>query len=167
MLGIQLPITKEWNINIGKHNRILVDADACPNAIKEILFRAAERVKIETLLVANQYIAIPRSKYIKFTLVGAGFDVADKYIIDIAIPGDLVITADIPLADGAITKGAYALNPRGELYDQNNIKQKLSIRNFMDEVRSSGQVTGGPAPMNKRDNQEFANALDKILQSIR
>ena len=146
-----------------KTNRILVDADACPNAIKEILFRAAERLKIQMLLVANQPIAIPRSKYIKFTQVGSGFNVADQYIIDVAEPGDLVITADIPLADGAIQKGAYALNPRGELYDQNNIKQKLSIRNFMDEVRSSGQVTGGPAPMNNRDNLQFANSLDSFL----
>jgi len=146
-----------------KTKRILVDADACPNAIKEILFRAAERLKIPMLLVANQPINIPKSKVISFKQVGAGFNVADQYIIDLCEFGDLVITADIPLADGAIQNGACALNPRGELYTQNNIKQKLSIRNFMEEVRSTGQITGGPAPMTKLDNQVFANALDKFL----
>jgi uncharacterized protein YaiI (UPF0178 family) len=143
--------------------QILVDADACPNAIKEILFRAAERLQIPMLLVANQPIAIPRSKFIKFQQVGSGFNVADQYIIDMVVPGDLVISADIPLADGAIEKGAYVINPRGEIYDKNNIKQKLSIRNFMDEVRSSGQITGGPAPMSNRDNMQFANSLDSFL----
>jgi uncharacterized protein YaiI (UPF0178 family) len=150
-------------MNIAKPNRILVDADACPNTIKDIIFRVAERLKIQVLLVANQPIAFPRSKFITMTQVGAGFNVADQHIVDIAIPGDLVITADIPLADWAITKGAYALNPRGEFYDKNNIKQKLSIRNFMDEVRSTGQITGGPAPLNNRDNQQFANSLDRFL----
>ena len=146
-----------------KCKQILVDADACPNVIKEILFRAAQRLKIPMLLVANQYIKIPPSNFIKFALVGAGFDVADKYIIELAAVGDLVITADIPLADFVIQKGAYALNPRGELYDATNIKEVLSIRNFMAEVRSSGQITGGPAPLNNRDNQNFANALDSFL----
>ena len=143
--------------------KILVDADACPNAIKEIVFRAAERLQINTILVANQPINIPRSRFIKFKQVGSGFNVADHHIIDFAQKGDLVITADIPLADGAIQKGAFALNPRGELYDNDNIKTKLSIRNFMDEVRSSGQITGGPAPLHKRDIQAFANSLDNFL----
>lgn len=146
-----------------KCNKILVDADACPKVIKEILFRTANRVKIPIFLVANQPIEIPRSTYIKFVLVGAGFDVADKRIVELAESGDLVITADIPLADGAIQKQAFALNPRGEFYDANNIKEKLSIRNFMSDVRGSGQNTGGPAPLNNRDNQKFANALDNFL----
>lgn len=150
-----------------KCNTILVDADACPKVIKDILFRAVARVKIPMILVANQPIAIPRSNLIKFVQVGSGLDVADKYIIDIAQPGDLVITADIPLADGAVHKGAIALNPRGELYDKNNIKEKLSIRNFMTEVRSTGEITGGPAPLNNRDNQKFANALDSFLTKHR
>lgn len=150
-----------------KCNTILVDADACPKVIKDILFRAVARVKIPMILVANQPIAIPRSNLIKFVQVGSGLDVADKYIIDIAQPGDLVITADIPLADGAVHKGAIALNPRGELYDKNNIKEKLSIRNFMTEVRSTGEITGGPAPLNNRDNQKFANALDSFLAKHR
>lgn len=142
---------------------IIIDADACPNTIKEILYRAVVRVKVNLLLVANRPLNIPKSIYIKSKLVGAGFDVADQYIIDIASPGDLIITADIPLADKVITKGAFALNPRGEFYDQNNIKAKLSIRNFMDEVRGTGQMTTGPAPLTNKDNKTFANALDKFL----
>lgn len=148
-----------------KCKRILVDADACPNIIKEILYRAVARVKIPMILVANQPVTIPRSRLIKSVQVGAGFNVADQYIIDMAEPGDLIITADIPLADGVVQKGAHALNPRGELYDANNIKEKLSIRNLMEVIRSTGQVTGGPAPLNNKDNQKFANALDKFLAS--
>lgn len=148
---------------MSKCNTILVDADACPNTIKEVLYRAVARLKISMILVANRPLVIPRSNYIKSVVVGAGFNVADQYIIDIAKPGDLVITADIPLADGAIKKGAFALNPRGELYDQNNIKEKLSTRNLMDEIRSTGQLTGGPAPLTNKDNQKFANALDSFL----
>src|SRR5690349_10696453 len=115
------------------------------------------------ILVANKHIAIPKSNHIKSVVVDSGFDVADKYIIDIAAPGDLIITADIPLAAAVIKKGAYALNPRGELYTQNNIKEKLSIRNLMDEIRGTGQLTGGPAPLTIKDNQKFANALDSFL----
>ncbi len=103
--------------------------------------------------------------YIKTKTVGAGIDVADQYIVEIVAPGDLVITADIPLADKVIKNGALALNPRGELYDQNNIKEKLSIRNLMDEIRGTGQLTGGPAPLTTKDNQKFANALDRFLQA--
>lgn len=150
-----------------KCNKILVDADACPKVIKEILFRTANRVQIPIFLVANQPIEIPRSTYIKFILVGSGFDVADKKIVELAEAGDLVVTADIPLADGAIQKLAFALNPRGEFYDANNIKEKLSIRNFMSDVRGSGQNTGGPPPLNNRDNQKFANALDNFLAKHR
>src|SRR5581483_3205421 len=107
------------------------------------------------ILVANQPITIPKSNLIKSVIVGAGFDVADKYIIDIASPGDLIITADIPLAAEIVKKGAFALNPRGELYTQNNIKEKLSIRNLMDEIRGTGQLTGGPPPLSNKDNQKF------------
>lgn len=115
------------------------------------------------ILVANKPLAIPKSNHIKFVLVGAGFDVADRYIIDTASPGDLIITADIPLASSVIQLGAFALNPRGEFYTQDNIKEKLSIRNLMDEIRGTGQLTGGPAPLSNRDNQKFANALDSFL----
>lgn len=114
-------------------------------------------------LVANHSVAIPRSIFIKFVLVGQGFDVADQHIVSLVNPGDLVITADIPLAAGAIEKGAFALNPRGEFYTEDNMRQKLSIRNFMEELRGTGQITGGPAPLNKKDNIKFANALDQFL----
>jgi uncharacterized protein YaiI (UPF0178 family) len=143
--------------------QIWVDADACPNVIKEILFRAAVRTKTHMTLVANQLIRTPPSPFIKNKIVGAGFDVADNEIVKLLEAGDLVITADIPLADAVIDKGGIALNPRGELYSKDNIKQRLSIRNFNEAVRSSGVMTGGPATFNKRDLQLFANSLDKFL----
>lgn len=143
--------------------KIYVDADACPVVIKEILFRAAERTKIITTLVANQYITTPRSPYIKFIQVGHGFDVADNEIVKRVEKDDLVITADIPLASDVIEKGGHALNPRGELYTVDNIKARLTMRDFMDTLRSSGVDTGGPPPLNQNDRQKFANALDKFL----
>ena len=142
---------------------IWVDADACPNVIKDILFRAAERKKCPLTLVANQYIRTPPSRYIKAVQVPAGFDVADNHIAQQVQPDDLVITADIPLASDVIDKNALALNPRGELYTRENIKQRLTMRNFMDELRSSGVNTGGPATLNQQDRQAFANQLDKLL----
>lgn len=141
-----------------------VDADACPGVIKEILFRAAERANVLTTLVANQSMRIPQSQFIRFTQVASGFDVADKHIVNVVAPGDLVITADIPLAAAVIDKGAHALNPRGELYTRDNIKERLSMRNFMDELRGSGVATGGPAALSSRDREAFANALDKFLR---
>lgn len=144
--------------------KIWVDADACPGVIKEILFRAAERAKVQMTLVANQPIRIPPSSFIRFMQVAAGFDVADKRIIEQLEPNDLVITADIPLAAAAIEKGAHALNPRGELYTTDNIRERLSMRNFMDELRGSGVATGGPAALNARDREMFANSLDRFLQ---
>jgi uncharacterized protein YaiI (UPF0178 family) len=144
--------------------KIWVDADACPGVIKEILFRAAERAQVHMTLVANQPIRIPHSTFIRFMQVGAGFDVADKRIIEQLEPNDLVITADIPLAAAAIAKGAHALNPRGELYTTDNIRERLSMRNFMDELRGSGVATGGPAALNARDRETFANSLDRFLQ---
>lgn len=141
-----------------------VDADACPNVIKEIIFRAANRTKTLTTLVSNQPLSIPPSLYIKNRVVHAGFDVADNKIVEMMQPGDLVITADIPLADAVIEKGGSALNPRGELYSENNIKQHLAVRNFADSLRSSGVVTGGPPKLGKKDLQAFANSLDKFLR---
>lgn len=143
---------------------IWVDADACPGVIKEILFRAAERANVLTTLVANQSVRIPQSQFIRFTQVVNGFDVADKHIVSVVAPSDLVITADIPLAAAVIEKGAHALNPRGELYTRDNIRERLSMRNFMDELRGSGVATGGPAALNARDREAFANALDKFLR---
>ena len=142
---------------------IWVDADACPNVIKDILFRAAERTQTRITLVANQHIQKPSSKLIKAVKVGQGFDVADNYIVQEVTESDLVITADIPLAAEVIEKGAHALNPRGELYDRDNIKQRLSMRNFMEEMRSTGENLGGPPPLNQSDRQKFANALDQLL----
>jgi len=143
--------------------QIWVDADACPKVIKEILYRAAIRRKTLMILVANQPLYTPSSPFIKKRLVGAGFDVADQEIIQHAEAGDLVITADIPLADAVIHKGCIALDPRGELYTPNNIKQRLSMRNFNAELRGAGILTGGPPTLNKKDSHTFANALDKFL----
>ncbi len=143
--------------------QIWVDADACPKVIKEILFRAADRTKTPVILVANQPLQAPRSRYIRSIRVGAGFDVADNHIVQQAQAGDLVITADIPLAAEAIGKGCLALNPRGELYTEDNIRQRLSMRDFMDTLRSSGVDTGGPASFSQADRQAFANQLDRLL----
>jgi uncharacterized protein YaiI (UPF0178 family) len=143
--------------------RIWVDADACPNVIKDILFRAAERVQVPLTLVANQPIRTPSSAYIRSVQVAGGFDVADDHIAQQVEPGDLVVTADIPLAAAVVEKGAQALDPRGELYTQANVRQRLTLRNFMDELRSSGVDTGGPASLSQRDRQAFANQLDRLL----
>ena len=143
--------------------KIWVDADACPVVIKEILFRAAERTGVQLTLVANQPVRIPPSRHIKFIQVTAGFDVADDEIVKRLGTGDLVITADIPLAAEAIEKGASALDPRGELYSIDNIRARLNMRDFMDTLRSSGIDTGGPPALGQADRQSFANQLDRIL----
>lgn len=142
---------------------IWVDADACPKVVKDILFRAAERVQLALTLVANQPLSTPPSRLITTVQVPQGFDVADNYIVLHLQAGDLVVTADIPLAAEVIEKGALALNPRGELYTRNNVRQRLAMRNMMEELRSNGQITGGPPPLNQRDRQTFANALDRLL----
>lgn len=142
---------------------IWVDADACPAVIKDILFRAAERTLIPTTLLANHYLRTPPSKVIDFIQVSSGFDVADDEIVKRASVGDLVITADIPLAAEVVEKGCLALNPRGELYTESNIKQRLNMRDFMDNLRSSGIQTGGAPPISQADRQAFANNLDKLL----
>ena len=146
--------------------RIWVDADACPNAVKDILFRAAERARIPLTLVANQAIRTPPSQYIKALQVEAGFDVADDKIVELTQPGDLVITADIPLAAGVLDKGGHALDPRGEIFTDDNIKERLAMRKFMDELRSSGVDTGGPSTFSNADRQSFANKLDRFLAGI-
>ena len=143
--------------------KIWVDADACPVVIKDILFRAADRTGLQLTLVANRPVRIPSSPTIKFLQVSSGFNVADNEIVNRLTTGDLVITSDIPLAAEAIEKGGRALNPRGELYTPENIKERLNIRDFMESLRSSGIDTGGPAALNKKDTQSFANALDQLL----
>ncbi|WJW76313.1 YaiI/YqxD family protein [Thiohalobacter sp. IOR34] len=142
---------------------IWVDADACPRVIKEILFRAAQRVGVPLTLVANQPLQVPRSPHIRTVRVAAGFDVADAHIVQQATAGELVITADIPLAAEVIARGCLALNPRGELYNEDNIRQRLNMRDFMDSLRSSGVDTGGPAAFGQADRQAFANQLDRLL----
>ncbi len=146
--------------------QIWVDADACPNVVKNILYRAAERASVIMTLVANQPLQTPRSKYIRTMRVRSGFDVADSQILRAAKAGDLVITADIPLAANVIEKGCHALNPRGELYTSDNIGQRLAMRNFMEELRGSGVDTGGPSAFSQGDRQAFANQLDRFLAGL-
>lgn len=143
--------------------KIWVDADACPKVIKEILFRAAERTAVPLVLVANQPLQVPKSPHVRSVQVGAGFDVADNYIVQHAEAGELVITADIPLAAEVVAKDCLALNPRGELYTEENIRQRLNMRDFMDTLRSSGVDTGGHSAFSQADRQAFANQLDRLL----
>ncbi len=147
--------------------KIWVDADACPVVIKEILFKAAERTKTELTLVANHHMRKPPSRFISFVQVPSGFDVADNEIVKRLCVDDLVITGDIPLAAEVIEKGGHALNPRGEMYSEDDIKARLTMRDFMDTMRSSGIQTGGPPPLNQRDKQAFANQLDTFLAKHR
>jgi uncharacterized protein YaiI (UPF0178 family) len=147
--------------------QIWVDADACPVAIKEVLFRAAEREQVHVTLVANQWIRTPPSRFVRSIQVPGGFDVADAEIVERVSAGDLVVTQDIPLAALVIEKGALAVHPRGELYTPDTIAQRLSMRNFMDELRGSGVDTGGPAAFHARDKQAFANQLDRWLVQFR
>lgn len=146
---------------------VWVDADACPKVIKEVLYRAAEREQIMITLVANQSLSVPPSRFLRTLRVPAGFDVADNEIVRRAEAGDLVVTADIPLAAEVMEKGAVALNPRGERYSEATIKERLTMRDFMDTMRASGVQTGGPATLSQRDRQQFANELDKWLQTQR
>ena len=146
---------------------IWVDGDACPKVIKEILFRAAERTGVSVTLVANQPLPIPRVPSLRVLQVGAGFDVADNEIVKRMLPGDLVITADIPLAAEIIAKGGEALNPRGELYSPDTIRGVLTMRDFMDTMRASGHVGGGPPALTQADRNAFAGHLDKWLARSR
>jgi len=143
--------------------KILVDADAFPAVLKEILFRAVERTCIKLIMVANKQLRVPDSVYISKITVSSGFDEADNMIAELAEKDDLVITADIPLADRDISKGAAALNPRGELYTESNIKNKLAMRELLNELRSTGEIGGGPSAYNERDRRKFADQLNKIL----
>ncbi len=142
---------------------IWVDADACPKVIKELLFKTSLRLNIPLCLVANSYMNIPFHELITFIKVESGDDVADMYIAEHISPEDLVITADIPLAAEVVKKGTMAINPRGELYDEENIGERLSMRDFMKELRDGGVVTGGPDSFNVKDKANFANTLNRIL----
>lgn len=142
---------------------IWVDADACPAVVKDILYRAADRARIRVTLVANQPLAVPASPWIRMVQVPRGFDVADNHIVESVRAGDLVITADIPLAAAVVEKDAIALDPRGERYTRDNVRGLLDMRNFMDTLRASGVQTGGPPAFDKSDRQAFANQLDRWL----
>lgn len=143
--------------------QIWVDADACPKVIKEVLYRAAERAQVSLTLIANHALSVPPSPYIRAVQVASGFDVADNLIVQRIEPGDLVVTADIPLAAEVIDKGGHALNPRGELYTRDIIRQRLVMRDLMDQLRGSGIQTGGPPPLSQRERKDFADALDRLL----
>ncbi len=143
--------------------QILVDANALPNVIKDILFRAVKRLRIPLTMVANQYVTVEKSKYIKSIVVSSGPDVADDRIVELVQQGDLVVTADIPLADRVVAKGAYALDPRGDLYTEENIKDRLAMRNLMNELRNGGVIEGGPPSFSRKDRQAFANQLNRFL----
>lgn len=143
--------------------QIWVDADACPGEIKELLFRAAKRRSIKVTLVANQGMMIPKSQFIDLILVPMGMNIADRRIVELTEPGDLVITADIPLAADVVAKGGQALNPRGELYTDANVGERLAQRNLLDELRGGGLITGGPSNFSPKDRQAFANQLDRWL----
>jgi uncharacterized protein YaiI (UPF0178 family) len=157
-------IQRIFTIERNRHDmKIWVDADACPAVIKDILFRAANRTGTLVTLVANQPLQVPASEFIRSVQVSSGFDVADNEIVKRLAPGDLVITADIPLAAEVTGKGGFALNPRGELYTEDNVRARLNMRDFMDTLRASGINTGGPSAINQRDRQEFGNSLDRFL----
>lgn len=143
--------------------QVWVDADACPGEIKELLFRAAKRRQVKVTLIANQHMYTPQSEFIDSILVPSGMNIADRRIVELVQPGDLVVTADIPLAADVVAKGGQALNPRGELYTDGNVGERLTVRNMLDELRGGGQITGGPANFSAKDKQAFANQFDRWL----
>jgi uncharacterized protein YaiI (UPF0178 family) len=143
---------------------LYIDGDAFPNLLKPIIFKAIEKLSIKTFVVSNKKITVGKSPHIEYKIVELGADEADHLIIDMVKSGDLVITADIPLADRVITKKAIAIDHRGEIYQENNIKQYLAMRNLMESIRDSGEMTKGPAPFTSKDAQKFANSLNTILQ---
>ncbi len=151
---------------MGQSARIWVDADACPKALREIILKAAKRVAVKAIFVANHNLGIPITSYSSFVQVSSGFDVADDYIAEQICAGELLISNDIPLADQAITAGALVINMRGEELTKANIKSRLNLRDFMDTMRSSGVQTGGPPPLSQRDRANFANALDRFLARL-
>jgi uncharacterized protein YaiI (UPF0178 family) len=146
--------------------KIIVDADACPGAVKDLLFKTSERLQLELWLIANQPMRVPQSSIIKSIVVSAGADVADDHIVEVLSAGDLIISADIPLADRVVKKGGFVLDPRGSFITQENIGQRLAMRNLMDDLRTQGMDTGGPPAFSNRDKQEFARQLDQFLTRV-
>lgn len=147
--------------------RIWIDADACPGEIKELLYRAAKRRKIQVTLVANQALRTPSSEFIDSVIVSGGMNVADRRIVEMLQPGDLVVTADLPLAADVVAKGGLALDPRGQLYTNANVGERLAVRNLHDELRGGGLITGGPSSFSGKDRQAFANQLDRWLAKVK
>lgn len=160
-------IRETENYLIKDNMKIYIDADAVPGAIRDILFRASEKNSIQTIVIANQRLKLPDSEYISGIEAPAGPDAADDLIVDLVSSGDLVITADIPLADRVINRGAYVLNHRGEFYDMHNIKERLTMRNLMEDLRSIGVDTGGQAPLSLKDRNIFAGKLDRFIQEYK
>ena len=146
--------------------KIWVDADACPNLIKNVIFRLADNRQVDVVLVSNHYVNTPNSRFVSAKQVGKGFDEADKEIIALMSGGDLVVTGDLPLANDVIQKRGFAINPRGTVYDEENIKSHLSRRDLMEDLRDSGVVSGGPSALNKKNVQEFANAIDRLVTKL-
>ena len=147
--------------------KLWIDGDACPKQIKEVLFRAAIRTKTKLILVANHFVQLPPSPFITRQIVDKGFDVADNVIVEQVEQNDIVITADIPLANDVLEKKAHAINPRGELYSQENIKHILAMRNFNESLRETGNISGGPPKLSNQDTQKFSNQLDRLLAKLR
>ena len=146
--------------------KIWVDADACPNMIKNVIFRLADNRQVDVVLVSNHYVKTPNSRFVSAKQVGKGFDEADNEIIALMSGGDLVVTGDLPLANDVIQKRGFAINPRGTVYDEENIKSHLSRRDLMEDLRDSGVVSGGPSALNKKNVQEFANAIDRLVTKL-
>ena len=146
--------------------KIWVDADACPNLIKNVIFRLADNRQVDVVLVSNHYVKTPNSRFVSAKQVGKGFDEADNEIIALMSGGDLVVTGDLPLANDVIQKRGFAINPRGTVYDEENIKAHLSRRDLMEDLRDSGVVSGGPSALNKKNVQEFANAIDRLVTKL-
>jgi uncharacterized protein YaiI (UPF0178 family) len=146
--------------------KVWIDADACPKMVKELIFKASFRLKVDVCLVANSYLTIPLAPNLSFVKVDSGADVADAYIVEHSSEDDLVVTADIPLAALIVEKGATAINPRGEIYTEENISERLSVRNFMQDLRDGGVDTGGPPPLGPKDKERFANAFDRIMTQL-
>ena len=146
--------------------KIWDDADACPNLIKNVIFRLADNRQVDVVLVSNHYVKTPNSRFVSAKQVGKGFDEADNEIIALMSGGDLVVTGDLPLANDVIQKGGFAINPRGTVYDEENIKSHLSRRDLMEDLRDSGVVSGGPSALNKKNVQEFANAIDRLVTKL-
>ena len=146
--------------------KIWVDADACPNLIKNVIFRLADNRQVDVILVSNHYVKTPNSRFVSAKQVGKGFDEADNEIIALMSGGDLVVTGDLPLANDVIQKRGFAINPRGTVYDEENIKSHLSRRDLMEDLRDSGVVSGGPSALNKKNVQEFANAIDRLVTKL-